>query len=83
VFTVGFLVVGVGLFGSIWVFRNRARRGKRLTYGCLPFTVVFGVLTAFLLTKLVYEEPNPCVAVDATSCEFDSTRYRHPFKWKL
>jgi hypothetical protein len=81
VFTFAFVVVGVGLFGSIWVFRNRAEWGGRWTYGCLPFVVVFGVLLAYLVTKFVDEELYPCVSVDSKYCDFDLTQYHNLFGW--
>ena len=59
------------------MFRNRAERGGKLTYGCLPFLAVFGVLMAYLLTKCVYEELYPCVAVDSMYCDFGSTQYHN------
>jgi hypothetical protein len=83
VFTFAFVVVGVGLFGSIRVFRNRAEWGGRWTYGCLPFAVVFGVLMAYLVTKFVYEELYPYVAVDSKCCDFDSTQYHNLFGWEF
>jgi hypothetical protein len=83
VFTFAFLVVVGGFVGSIGVFRNRDERGGRLTWGCLPFTVVFWVFLEYLLTKFVYEELYPCVAVDSKYCDFASTQYHDLFGWEF
>ena len=82
VFTVLFIVgaagFGYGMKGYLSSRGHRSRLGNRY----LPVVILFGVLIAYLVAKLIYEEVIPCTFVDDRYCDFDSTQYWNLFGWE-
>lgn len=83
VFTLVFLIVGVGLVLGVRGYLRYGRRRGWLVNPYLPVILVAFTLSVYLLTKFAYEEIYPCVAVDESYCDFGSTQYHNLFGWEF
>ena len=82
-FTLLFLLVAAGFIVSLCAYRALRVDRPRAAAGCLPVVALFGLLLAYLVAKVIYEEIVPCVAVDRRYCDFASTQYRNLFGWEF
>ena len=83
VFTLLFVLVVVAFLASLWLYHALRVDHPRAAIGCLPVVALVGLLLAYLVAKVIYEEIIPCVAVDARYCDFASTQYRNLFGWEF
>ncbi len=80
--TVFALVIAVGVVVAGWRGRP-APPSRALVLGGLPVVAVLGVLLAYLLAKVAYEELYPCLAIDRFYCDFAATQYHNLFGWEF
>ncbi len=83
VFSVAWLIVLAGLGLSVWAVIHSKRDDGRVAWPAVPLVLVFTLLLAYLVAKLIYEEILPCATVDPQYCAFGSTQYRNLFGWEL
>jgi hypothetical protein len=83
VFTLLFVLVLVGFAALLRSYRATRIGNPRVGFGCLPVLALVGLLLAYLVAKVIYEEIVPCVAVDRRYCDFASTQYRNLFGWEF
>ena len=83
VFTVVWVATLAALVLCVKGFWSARHHKRWRALGYVPLIVLCGVVLAYLVAKLVYEEIVPCVAVDPRHCDVDSTQHRNLFGWKF
>ncbi len=83
VFTLAWLIVLAGFGLSVWAVIRTKLDDSRIAWPAVPLVLVFTLLLAYLVAKLIYEEILPCTTVDARYCAFSSTQYRNLFGWEF
>ena len=83
VFALAWLVLLGACGAALGLLLARRCAGARVPLSCLPVLVLSGLLLAYLIAEVAYEEIYPCVAVDDRYCDFASTQYRNLFGWEF
>jgi fatty acid desaturase len=83
VFALAFLLVGGAFAVAAALYVGAVRDGRRHLNLFLVPVLLVGIVLAYLIAKVVYEEVLPCATVDARYCDYDSTQYRNLFGWEF
>ncbi|MDQ3780623.1 MAG: hypothetical protein M3354_08775 [Chloroflexota bacterium] len=83
VFALLFLVAATGFFVSVGLYLLRRSHGKGAANGLLPVVGLLGLVLAYLVAKVIYEEVIPCVFMNSRYCDFSSTQYWNLFGWEF
>lgn len=83
VFALLFLAAATGFFVSAGLYLSRGRYDRGAANKLLPAVGLSGLVLAYLVVKVIYEEVIPCVFIDSRYCDFNSTQYWNLFGWEF